>query len=226
MTTLEVIKAPGVAMVLAIYGGVMLTALANTAVSPVFMFTSVLRGGYGFSPLYISIFIALAGFSQSFWTLAVFPPLHKRIGTRGILRVTSAVLPVLFLVNPINNQLLKHNQITAFWIIAPIMMLLGGFYSQAFTSVQLAVNDITPTPAALGTLNGVALTLVAGIRAIAPALFASLFAFGARTQILGGYLIWLIMIAMSIAVGILVLYLPEKAYGIVKKTNEEDNEED
>lgn len=135
MTTWEVIKSPGVPIVLAIYGSVMLNALANTAVTPIFMFTSVLRGGYGFSPLYISIFIALAGFSQAFWTLAVFPPLHKRIGTGGILRITSFILPVLFLVNPLNSQLLKHNQITAFWIIAPIMMLLGGFYSQAFTAV-------------------------------------------------------------------------------------------
>jgi len=46
--------------------------------------------------------------------------------------------------------------------------------------MQLALDDIAPSPATLGTLNGLALTLVSGVRAVAPALFASLFAMGVR----------------------------------------------
>lgn len=90
----------------------------------------------------------------------------------------------------------------------------------------MAVNNITPTPAALGTLNGVALTLVAGIRATAPALFASLFAFGARTQILGGYLIWLVLIVMAMAIAVLVLYIPAKADGRPKEITGEAAQDD
>lgn len=219
MTTIEILKFPGVPIVLAIYGSVMLVALANTAVAPVFWFTSPSLGGFGFTPLQISLFLGIAGLSQSVWTLGVFTPLQHRIGTGGILKITTIVWPFLFLINPLSNQLLKHNMTTAFWIIAPLTMVLGAGVSQAFTAVQLALNDISPTPAALGTLNAVALTLVSGLRAVAPALFASLFATGARTQALGGYLIWLILIVMTIGTAILTWYLPEKAYGRVQETH-------
>ena len=95
-------------------------------------------------------------------------------------------------------------------------MVVGAGVSQAFTAVQLALNDISPTPAALGTLNALALTLVSGIRAVAPALFASLFATGARTQALGGYMIWLVLVVMTVGTAALTWYLPAKAEGRVK----------
>jgi len=95
-------------------------------------------------------------------------------------------------------------------------MVVGSGVSQAFTAVQLALNDISPTPAALGTLNALALTLVSGIRAVAPALFASLFATGARTQALGGYMIWVVLVVMTMGTAALTWYLPAKAEGRVK----------
>jgi len=203
----------------------MLVALANTAVAPVFWFTSPSLGGFGFSPLQISLFLGIAGLAQSFWTLVVFTPLQLRIGTGGVLRLTTAVWPVLFALNPLSVELLKHGKTTAFWIVSPALMVVGAGVSQAFTAVQLALNDISPTPAALGTLNALALTLVSGIRAVAPALFASLFATGARTQALGGYMIWLVLVVMTVGTAALTWYLPAKAEGRVKpKTGERGGE--
>ncbi len=92
----------------------------------------------------------------------------------------------------------------------------------SFTAVQLALNDIAPSPLSLGTLNAIALTLVSGIRAFAPALFASLFAAGARNQVLGGYLIWVILTGLTGVNLVAMRCYPARAEGRVKKRVGED----
>lgn len=52
--------------------------------------------------------------------------------------------------------------------------------------MTLALNDVTPGHQNLGGLNSIALTFSSAIRAIAPALFSSLYAYGVTHQILGG----------------------------------------
>ena len=227
---MQLLRTPGLPMVLAIYSAVSIVALAYTAVAPVFWFTSPVLGGYGLTPMQISLFLALAGASQSFWTLIVFTPLQHRIGTGGVLKVCTFVWPFTFAVNPFLNQLLKHDLTTPFWVLAISTTFIGAGVSQAFTATQLTLNDICPTPAALGVLNAIALTIVSAIRAVCPALFASLFAFGARTQALGGYLIWLVLIIMTIITSVLTWHLPEKAYGRAgmkssSKAKKQDDEE-
>jgi hypothetical protein len=136
---------------------------------------------------------------------------------------------------PLCNWLLRHEWMTTFWIVAVILQISGCGLAMAFSKclyfhrfwsfmlikflagVQLAINDISPSPQTMGTLNAVALTLVSGIRAIAPTLFTSVFAVGARTQVLGGYLIWTILVAIALLGSVSVRYLPEKAEGRLKK---------
>lgn len=87
-------------------------------------------------------------------------------------------------------------------------MLLAG--------VQLALNDIAPSPTTLGTLNALALTLVSGIRAVAPGLFASLYATGVRAQIFYGYLAWVVLVVIGLGYTVAVRWLPKKAEGKLK----------
>lgn len=75
--------------------------------------------------------------------------------------------------------------------------------------VQLTLNDVSPSPSTLGTLNGLALTLTAAIRTVGPAAFTSLFATGARTQYLGGYFVWAVMIAVALVGPFAMRWYPE-----------------
>lgn len=83
-------------------------------------------------------------------------------------------------------------------------------------AIQLALNDIAPTHATLGTLNAIALTLVSAIRAFAPALFSSIFATGVRLDFLDGYLVWLILVTLALGYTVAIRWLPEKAEGKLK----------
>lgn len=101
---------------------------------PVFYFTSIGRGGYGFSENQISVFIGIGGLSQSIWLLLVFPKLQHRVGTGGVLRLCATVWPLWFLATPATNILLRYNLDTAFWTIAPTLLVVGSGVAMAFST--------------------------------------------------------------------------------------------
>lgn len=210
LSILDIIKSPGVGMVLYAYSHIMLLALAYTALVPIFWFTPIPLGGYGFAPYQISIMMAVNGASQAAWLLLVFPPLQHRFGTNAVLRGCSIAYPFFFMVCPLGNVLLRSGGTTAFWILAPPITAVGVGVSMSFTAIQLALNDVSPNAKVLGTLNSLALTAVSLLRSFAPALFTSLFAIGARTQLLWGYAIWVVMVLLALGFTILARYMPEE----------------
>ncbi|KAJ5648002.1 hypothetical protein N7490_004374 [Penicillium lividum] len=212
LTTWELLKAPGVGMVIYIYGHIMVLAYAYTAIVPVFWFTPISLGGYGFTPMQISLLMGVNGAAQATWLLLVFPPLQKRIGSNGVIRICAAFYPIFFLSMAIGNLLLRNGSeaaVKAFWVVTPLMLVLGCGVSMSFTAIQLAINDVAPSPRVLGTLNALALTGVSGLRAFCPALFTTLFALGARTQLAGGYAIWIFLALFSSGLSLGAKFLPE-----------------
>jgi hypothetical protein len=108
----------------------------------------------------------------------------------------------------------SHGARVTFWVITPIALSVGCGVSMCFTAIQLAINDVSPSPRMLGTLNALTLTLSSGIRAFTPAAFTSLFAVGVRKQILWGYLAWAVMILIAAGFSVAVRWLPPNAEGI------------
>ncbi|CAK7198657.1 hypothetical protein SEUCBS139899_001321 [Sporothrix eucalyptigena] len=221
----DLFKAPGVPIVLYVYAHVMLLAFSYTALVPVFWFTPVHLGGLGFTPGQIAAMMGISGAGQALWLLLVFPPLHYRIGTNGVMRLCAAAYPVFMAASPIASLLLRvWDARTLFWTVVPPVLVFGSGVSMCFTAIQLAVNDIAPSPQLLGTLNALALTGVSAIRAFTPALFTSLYAINARTQLLGGYAIWVLMVAIAFGYTIAARYLPD--YEALKKARSEPNAHD
>ncbi|OCK85277.1 MFS transporter [Lepidopterella palustris CBS 459.81] len=217
MSTWEIIKSPGVLIVLGLSSHVMLLAFAYTAVVPVFLFTDIDLGGMGFSPIQISAVMAVAGLSQALWLLLIFPPLQHRIGTGGVLRACGYVWPLFFLACPLCNIFLRNHVIVLFWIVGSTALLIGSGVAMAFTGVQLALNDVSPSHETLGTLNALALVLSSGIRAVAPAVSTAVFAIGVRGKIFGGHLFWIVLISIAAAVNVNIRFLPAQAQGGFKK---------
>lgn len=217
MSAWEIATYPGVGIVLWIYSHVMLLAFAYTAIVPVFLFEPIKLGGVRFSPPQISIVLGAGGFFQALWLLIAFPRLQHRFGTVGVLRACSIAWPFFFTAYPLCNMFLRHHLTVPFWIVGPVTLVVGSGVAMAFTGVQLALNDISPSHETLGTLNALALTLVSAIRAVTPALATSIFAAGIRTQILDGYLAWLVLILLALAFAVAVSWLPTKAEGKLKK---------
>lgn len=221
MSTLELLQAPGVPITLYIYAHVMILAFSYTAICPVLLFTPVHLGGFGLTPLQISMFMAVTGLSQALWLLIAFPWVQARIGTAGVMRLCATAYPFFFAVIPILNLILRHGHMAVCLAIALPCMVLGSGVAMSFTAIQLVLNDVSPSPAVLGTLNAVALTVVSGMRAFSPALFASLYAASVRSGVWGGHLIWILMVALAFGFTIVSRWVPEKDK-LAKNTTEDD----
>lgn len=218
----ELISSPGVGTVIYAYAHIMLLAFAYTSVVPLFWSTPVHLGGLGFSPLEISLLMGLNGFAQAAWLLLVFAPLQHRIGTNGVLRVCSTFYPLFMCLSPLFNMLLRSEGDTGrtvFWAVGPVTLAIGCGVAMSFTAIQLALNDVSPNPMVLGTLNSLALSIVSGVRAFSPALFNSLFAMGARSQWLYGHAIWVLMTALALGFTVLSRYMPD--YDELRRQREE-----
>lgn len=213
LSILEIVKAPDVGIVLYVYAYIALLAFAYTAIVPVFWFTPVKLGGYGFVPYEISIMMAVNGASQALWLLIVFPPLQRRFGTTGVLQGCAVAYPVLFVICPLGNVLLRSGAERAFWLTAPPLQAILCGVSMCFTAIQLLLNDVSPNARVLGTLNSLALMASSLIRSFAPALFTSLFALGANAQWLWGYAIWVLLIAMAAWFTFVSRWMPETDKG-------------
>lgn len=198
---MDLLRQPGVSRALYAYAHVMILAFAYTAIVPVFWFTKVRLGGFGFTPLQISLLMGLNGFSQAAWLLLIFPRLHRKVGTNGVIRGCSVAWPFFFALMPFLNTLLRvETEFTTrlFWIIAIVAMLVGPGVAMAFTGVQLLLNDVAPDPAALSTLNAMALAQTSGLRSFSPALFTSIFAWSANNQwLLRGHSVWVVLVLMG-----------------------------
>ncbi|CAA9963905.1 ProP Permease major facilitator superfamily [Pyrenophora teres f. maculata] len=213
MSIWELIKYPGVTPVLVIYNYIMLLAFTFTAVFPVAQYTPVYLGGLGFTPGLIAACTGLNGASQAAWLLIVFPILHKRLGTGRVLWLCASAWPFLFVLAPVYNILLRYGQNIIFWATAPPFVVLASGVAMAFTSVQLALNDISPSHETLGTLNSLALAIQSGIRSVAPALATSIYAVGVKYNILGGQLFWVFQVVLACGLFVLLRYLPAKVRG-------------
>ncbi|WPG98786.1 Hypothetical protein R9X50_00158200 [Acrodontium crateriforme] len=211
MSTWKVLKAPGVAIVLYIFGHTMTIALAYTAVSPAMQYTPVNLGGLGFSAKYIACTIALGGVSQAAWMLAAFPLMQKRLGTGGVLYLCAIAWPIFMAAFPVLNECLRHGWIVAFWVIGVPSIIIGSGVSMAFACVQLCINDISPSPEVLATVNSLALTVNSAMRAVTPVAATSLFAVGVKLQWADGHLVWFFIIALAAGLNIAFPFLPERA---------------
>jgi len=132
MSTWEILKAPGVGIVLYIFGHTMLLALAYTAVSPVFLFTDVSKGGLGFSDPQIAGFLAVAGASQAAWMLLAFPYLQGKFGTGNLLRGCAIVWPFMMASFPVMNEIHRQDLMPLFWVLLAVGLIGGSGVSMAF----------------------------------------------------------------------------------------------
>ncbi|KAH8176470.1 major facilitator superfamily protein [Sarocladium implicatum] len=207
----ELIRSPNVGIVLFSYGHVMFLAFAFTALVPVVLYTPVKIGGLGFPPTWIAIFMAVNGASQALWLLLAFPRLHKRFGVKGVMWGCAVIWPWEFLCYIVLNYLLRDGSQSAvvwFWILAGFVAIVGPGISMAFTSTQLALNDVVPTTHVLGTLNAIAMTMSSAIRAVIPGVITVVYAVGVRSQILGGHLAWVILAPIAGALLFVVKAMP------------------
>jgi hypothetical protein len=244
MTMWELMKSPGVAIVIYIYSHIILQALAFTSsklhffpspkpaiakprltVNPVTQYIPIHLGGYGFSPKLISLSLALAGASQALWMILGFPYLQRKTSTGTVLRICCIAWPIEMACYPLLNELLRANLRAAFWTAGASTVVLGSGVAMSFVCVQLCLNDVAPSPSTLATLNAVALTVNSALRAIAPIGMASLYSVGIKGGWFHGQLGWIVLVVLGLLLNVSVRWLPGSVEGDLHSKATDDDEE-
>jgi hypothetical protein len=88
------------------------------------------------------------------------------------------------------------------------ILLFGPAMFMAITAVQLALQEVSPSRRILGTLNAVAETCSSVVRSLVPAATTSIFAIGIRQELIGGYLIWVVLIVLGAALSVTLTSFP------------------
>lgn len=184
------------------------------AVNPLFFYTNTRLGGFGFSPLQISIWMAVAGVSQTLWMFFPFPAIQKRIGTAGTLRLCAIITPIVYATGPLLQPLRRTDAVAArivFYAGLAALQTVGMSVAMSYEAVSLAVNDVSPDSAALSKITSVAMTLNTSVQAIAFWGSNALYAFSVGHRILGGQLAWVVLVTMAVGVaGFVWTALPKR----------------
>jgi MFS family permease len=207
----ELVRAPGVAAVLGAFVHVMLIGSAFMAMGTLVLYTGVGQGGLGFSTHQIASFVAVQGAVEAVWLLLVFPPLHRLLGTKGILFICAALFPIFFADYIAMNAFLRDGSPAAllgYRVCLGAILLFGPAMFMAITAVQLALQEVSPSRRILGTLNAVAETCSSVVRSLVPAATTSIFAIGIRQELIGGYLIWVVLIVLGAALSVTLTSFP------------------
>ncbi|CEL57803.1 Protein ZINC INDUCED FACILITATOR-LIKE 1 OS=Arabidopsis thaliana GN=ZIFL1 PE=2 SV=1 [Rhizoctonia solani AG-1 IB] len=170
------------------------------SIFPLFAYTPIASGGLGMSEAKIGTEMAIRSLVQVALMLGYSQMVHK-IGTLRIYKIAMTAWIMTILCFPLLNWVVRNHPLGtesvlferclfAFYVIWSI----GGFCWVASASL---VNDIAPSAEALSLTTGISQMSLVFPQAVSPALGNSLFAASVHQDILGGNLVWVVMLAMT-----------------------------
>jgi MFS family permease len=202
----ELLKAPRVASMLSTFIHVMILASAVMAVvGTLTLYTGKVHGGLGFSAHQITLYLLAQGISKAIWVLLVFLSLQRRVGTNGMVNAGAVEFPLFFAGYIVMNTFLRNGSPVAlitYRVVLGIMTLIGPAFFILITAIQIGVQDVAPSPRAIGALTAMAESANSIVQAVFPAISTTVSAISAREQILNGYLGWVILIVIGGCLGL------------------------
>lgn len=195
MTYGKLLRSQGVVPVLTMVVNNWFFGYAGT-VNPVFWYTSVKLGGWGFSTQQISILLAVLGVVCITFSLTLYVRIANRFGHAKVVLFGAFGLLVNYICFMLGNAFLRLGMAKAFFCVLPVWLLLhGSSYGSSDTSLQLALNSAAP-PGGLSLLNGLAYSLGSVEKMVLPVASSSLYAFGVERQILWGNFLWAVLLGL------------------------------
>ncbi|WVQ82645.1 hypothetical protein IAT38_004777 [Cryptococcus sp. DSM 104549] len=202
------ILSPKMIRMLAIFGWTVTVVFSQNALFPLYLFTPIELGGQDQTPPQIAAYMAVASLTQGLWLLLVLPRLDRWLGTKRTFKLVSACFPIVMTLPIIANALARGNSMLGSNLILGAYVGIGTSCNMTFTSVQLLLNSCAP-PAAIATVNGIAVAICGIVKSIGPAGLNSIFAISVSKHIWGGYLAWVVIAAMAGGVFLCALVSPE-----------------
>ncbi|KAI5990084.1 major facilitator superfamily domain-containing protein [Pisolithus albus] len=205
------LKTYSVVIAIANYGILGLIEIGFFALVPLFYATPVEIGGLGLPPLTIGMIMMAFGVGNGLFQVLFTARAIERFGERGVF--CSAVLaffPIIATFPTMSWIIQVQKEVgPAIWVLVFAQLLLWAVVDMAYAVIFVFVTRASPNKYSLGTLNGLSQTTTSIARALGPATFTSLFAFSKEYNLLGGNLVYVVLLILLCLLVFLSRRLPE-----------------
>jgi len=203
------------------YALVSLVDIAYRTIHPLFCSTPIEVGGLGLPPPTIGYILSISGITNGLVQFFFFARIHDRFGTKNVFIAGFASAVPIFIMFPILNIWARKIGVgTGLWVLVAMQMTtsmgLTFCWGKAFylTMVLLLCTLIsapisgcafifvvaaTPNKASLGATNGLAQMMTSIMRTFGPAIANSLFSISVERHSLNGWLVYWVLLAVTIA---------------------------
>ncbi|KAL0064060.1 hypothetical protein AAF712_009026 [Marasmius tenuissimus] len=201
---------PNLNIVLANHFFLAFTDMANAVLIPILYSTSNSMGGLGFSTKTIGTILAVYNFVNAFVQITLMKRFLKRLGPRRLYQIAYPMLSVPFVMMMSEQMLVSwYGKVTLGVWVAIVLQLTGALGITVAYACSHLLHVETASPGTLGAVNGFSQTIASVIRTIAPTLASSLFALSLQSGILGGYLVYAVMIMVTLIGSVCSSKLPK-----------------
>jgi MFS family permease len=169
------------------------------AVYPLFAYTPPEVGGLGISEAEIGVQMGFRAILHIAVT-GLYPTLQRRLGNLRLYQTGLSLLPLVMLMFPTLNWLVRSGESTTGWLFLSILtwfFVIWSLFGLTWTSMFSLVVDSAPSPEAIATVNSLSQMSIVLPQAFAPASATSLFAYSLKTTIPRADLAWMVLFALS-----------------------------
>ncbi|KAF5359368.1 hypothetical protein D9756_003059 [Leucocoprinus leucothites] len=167
---------------------------------PLMFSTSIEDGGLAFNPYQIGLIMGIWGCFNALIQINLFGKAIRKYGGASVYRAACISYLIVFMAFPLSNYLARRNGSVGFgtWVVIVIQLFSRIFASTGYGSIQVIIAESTPK-SILGSVNGLAQMTACIMRTIAPIIASSLFSVSIQGQILGGYMVYVVIYAILLA---------------------------
>jgi hypothetical protein len=151
------------------------------------------------------------GVCNAFVQVFLGGPVIRRFGPRRMFTGGFCALVMQFAMYPLVSLLARREgRVDALVRVALACQLSGTFVVYlSFASTMMFIVDAAPGPASLGSINGLAQTVGTVLRSMAPSFSSSLFSLSAEHNLIGGNMVYVVLIALTLGAVRCSLLLPK-----------------
>ncbi|KAI0395546.1 MFS general substrate transporter [Xylariaceae sp. FL0594] len=152
------------------------------------------RGGLGLRSATIGLWLSVFGVGGILLQLFIYPRLQRRIGTRGVFRLSLFLFPLTYLLAPYLSLLAGYGdersaEAIARWVFLGLVVCAQIVArTMAIPSTVILLTEAAPERKVLGTVHGAGNMLASLARAVGPAVGGYVFALGVEEGVIG--LVW------------------------------------
>ncbi|KAI6110870.1 MFS general substrate transporter [Pisolithus croceorrhizus] len=205
------LKTYSVMIPVANHGTLGLVDIGLFALVPLFYATPVEVGGLGLPPFTIGVIMTAYGTCNGLFQMLFTARVIERYGERRVFcSAVLAFLPIIATFPTMSWIIQTRKQVgLAIWALVFVQLLSWVMVSMAYAVIFVFVTKAAPNKYSLGTMNGLSQTTTSIARSMGPATFTSLFAFSKEYNLLGGNLVYVVLLLLLCLLVFLSRRLPE-----------------